>query len=104
MGWTRLMPVDTVPVGEARAVRVGLEDLLVCRIADDEARVVENTCSHADLPLGDQQLDGRCVTCPAHGAKFDIDSGATLGPPAPVGIAAYAARIRDGWVEADLDA
>ena len=77
---------------------VGLEDLLVCRIADDEARVVENTCSHADLPLGDQQLDGRCVTCPAHGAKFDIDSGATLGPPAPVGIAAYAARIRASFL------
>ncbi len=103
MAWTRLLPVADLPVGMARTVRVGLDDVLVCRLDDQRVHVLEDVCSHDDAPLGDQEIEGGCVTCPRHGARFDIESGAVRRSPAPVGIATYPARIQDSWVEADLE-
>jgi 3-phenylpropionate/trans-cinnamate dioxygenase ferredoxin subunit len=103
MAWTRVLPEGELPVGSARAVRVGLDDLLVCRLATGEVHVLEDVCSHDDAPLGDQRLDDGCVTCPRHGARFDVTSGDVRRSPAPVGIATFAARIQDGWIEADLE-
>jgi len=103
MAWTRLLPVADVATGTARSVRQGLDDLLVCAVSEDSIHVVENVCSHDDAPLGDQDLDGCQVTCPRHGARFDITTGAVLKSPAPVGITAFPTRIVEGWVEADLE-
>ena len=33
------------------------------------------------------------VTCPWHGAVFDVTSGSVLGPPAPRDVASYAVRV-----------
>jgi len=104
MGWTRVVPLDEVPVGRARPVRHGVDPLLVCRLGETEVYVLEDVCSHDESPLGAQDLDGRAVTCPRHGARFDVTSGAVLRSPAPTGIASFPARIADGWIEADLEA
>ena len=97
------MPLTEIPVGRARPVRVGPDDLLICRPVADRVHVVENVCSHEDAAFGAQDLDGDVVTCPRHGARFDITTGAVLSSPAPVGIDAYPARIAGDWVEADLE-
>ena len=103
----RVVIVDFVmgelPVGHARAVQVGLDDLLVCRPEEGRVHVLEDVCSHDDAAIGDQELSEGCVTCPRHGARFDVASGAVRRSPAPVGIATYPARIQDGWVEAELE-
>jgi len=104
VAWTRLMPLADLPVGTARAVSSGLDDLLVCRTDADHVYVVADVCSHDEAPLGDQQLDGAVVTCPRHGARFDVTSGAVLRAPAPVGIDTFPARLAAGWVEVDLEA
>ncbi|HOX25151.1 MAG TPA: Rieske 2Fe-2S domain-containing protein [Candidatus Krumholzibacteria bacterium] len=103
MAWTRLLPLGEVPVGSARPVRLGPDELLVCRPADAVVYVLEDVCSHDGSSLGAQDLDGGAVTCPRHGARFDIASGAVLRSPAPVGIAVFPARIALDWVEADLE-
>lgn len=103
MGWTRVIALAEVPVGSARSVRAGLDDLLVCRLAADTVHVLEDVCSHDDAPLGDQEISEGMVTCPRHGARFDCTSGAVRRSPAPVGIEAYPARINEGWVEVELE-
>lgn len=103
MGWQRLLSLDEVTVGQAAAARLGRDHLLVCRTAAETVHVVEDVCSHDDAPLGPQTLDQGQVTCPRHGARFDIATGAVKRSPAPVGIITYPARIRDGWVEVDLE-
>lgn len=103
MGWTRVIRLAEVPVGEARAVRVGLDDLLVCRTGPGELHVLEDICSHDESPIGSQQLAGGCVTCPRHGARFDVATGEVRRSPAAVGIESYATRVQDDWVEAQLE-
>lgn len=104
MAWTRVLPLEAVPVGEARPARVGWDDLLVCRPTADAVHVIADVCSHDEAALGAQTLDGHVVTCPRHGARFDITTGAVLRSPAPVGIATYPARVVADWIEADLEA
>ena len=50
---------------------------------------IDGTCTHRGGPLGEGELDGIVVTCPWHGAQFDVTTGAVLGSPAPQGVTAY---------------
>jgi len=43
--------------------------------------------------LGEGELDGAVVTCPWHGSKFDVTSGAVKGPPARQAEPKYEVRI-----------
>jgi 3-phenylpropionate/trans-cinnamate dioxygenase ferredoxin subunit len=61
---------------------------------------IGDVCSHDDGPLGDGDLNRFEVTCPRHGAVFDVRSGKALSLPAIVDIPAYPVRNEDGqiWV------
>ena len=41
-----------------------------------------NACTHVGGALGEGALNGKEVTCPLHGAKFDVTCGKALGGPA----------------------
>jgi nitrite reductase/ring-hydroxylating ferredoxin subunit len=45
---------------------------------------------------------GEEVTCPWHGAVYNIKTGAVLGPPAPRGVASYAVRVQGSDVEVEV--
>ena len=42
----------------------------------------DDTCTHTGCSLSQGRLDGTTVTCPCHGSKFDVTSGAVLRGPA----------------------
>lgn len=50
---------------------------------------LDDNCSHADTPLSTGRLRGTTLTCPLHGAQFDVRDGSHLGPPAFCGVACY---------------
>lgn len=97
MSWQRTLPLADLPPGQARVVG----DLLICRLDDGTVTALENCCSHADVPLGDQELENGQVRCAAHGARFQALDGAVVCPPAPVGLETFPTRLNDGWVEVD---
>jgi 3-phenylpropionate/trans-cinnamate dioxygenase ferredoxin component len=43
---------------------------------------MDDVCTHDDGPVGEGDLDGFVITCPRHGAQFDVRSGKVLSPPA----------------------
>lgn len=45
---------------------------------------INNTCSHRGGPLDEGSLEGEEVTCPWHGAKFNVCSG-KVSPDTPWG-------------------
>ena len=45
---------------------------------------------------------GAEVTCPWHGAVFDVTSGAVLGAPAPRDVARYAVRVEGEDIKVEL--
>ena len=47
-------------------------------------------------------VEGTEVTCPWHGAKFDIRAGAVLGPPATQAVKSYPVRITGANIEIEV--
>ena len=65
-----------------------------CRAVDDE-------CTHAGGNLSEGEVDGGVVTCPWHGARFDLASGQPLSPPASSPVRTYPVKIQGSevWLE-----
>ena len=74
--------------GQMASFRCGEFQVLICRI-HGKLYAVENLCSHANTPLDRGRLKEFCVTCPLHGAKFDVRDGRHQSPPAFTGIASF---------------
>ena len=62
-----------------------------------------NTCPHRGGPLGEGSLEGNIVTCPWHGAQFNVETGEVLRPPAPTGVKSYPARVEGEDVLIEFD-
>ena len=54
---------------------------------------MDDTCTHAGGPLSEGELDGTVVTCPWHGATFEVKTGGVLGPPAANGLRSYEVKV-----------
>jgi nitrite reductase/ring-hydroxylating ferredoxin subunit len=61
------------------------------RICATQAR-----CTHRQGPLSEGTLDGSTVTCPWHGARFDVCSGAVVRGPARVPLQTYPVVVQGG--------
>jgi nitrite reductase/ring-hydroxylating ferredoxin subunit len=64
---------------------------------DGKICAISDTCPHAGGSLGMGKLNGRIVTCPLHGMKFDVTIGCFAGT-SDFGVAAYPAKIVDGKI------
>ena len=67
---------------------IGSHGVLVCRVAG-RLHAIEDNCSHRDARLSEGRLRGHLVTCPLHGAQFDVRDGSHRGAPAVTGVVAY---------------
>ena len=64
---------------------------------DGTIHALENACPHGGAALSGGALCGRHVTCPAHGWRFDVTSGALAVAPC-ITIAKYAVSIENDRV------
>jgi nitrite reductase/ring-hydroxylating ferredoxin subunit len=67
---------------------LGEHGIVICRVLGELHAVVDN-CSHRDAKLSEGRLRGALLTCPLHGAQFDVRTGAHQGPPASVPITCF---------------
>ncbi|MDE2293919.1 MAG: Rieske 2Fe-2S domain-containing protein [Gammaproteobacteria bacterium] len=91
-------------VGEMIARSAGDRTILIC-LTREGLFAVDDECTHAEAHLCEGRLRGLRVTCPLHGAAFDVRSGAVLKGPARQPIRSYPVR-RDGaraWVTVPLE-
>ncbi len=64
---------------------------------------IENTCTHVGGSLGEGALIGDQVTCPLHGAQFNVVSGKVLGPPAGSDVKSFVVTVEGSDVIIELD-
>src|SRR5215467_13565317 len=72
---------DLAP-GEAKCVEVAGKKLALFNL-EGNFYAIDDTCTHRGGPLSEGEVSGEEVTCPWHGAIYNIKTGAVLGPPAP---------------------
>ena len=74
----------------------------VCKV-DNEFYAFADECSHQTLPLSDGFLTDKFVTCPFHGAEFDIKTGEALCLPAVEPIETFEVKVENDEIFVKLD-
>ena len=107
-------PTAAIPTGFVKVAVVGEisegEMKIVCGgrvvVANVEGRfhAFDNSCPHADGPLGEGFLDYLTVECPWHNGQWDITTGKGLTAFATTDIAVFAVRVVGADVEVKLPA
>jgi 3-phenylpropionate/trans-cinnamate dioxygenase ferredoxin subunit len=60
---------------------------------------IEDVCTHDYSSLDEGELDGDCVICPRHGARFSVKTGAALSAPAYESIPTFPVRVEGDVVQ-----
>ena len=87
--------------GQTRLVEVKGKRIALFNV-DGQFFAIDNTCTHRGGPLAEGAISGHEVTCPWHGATFDIRTGKVVGPPAQQAVAHYEVRVADSDIEVEV--
>ena len=98
VGYLEIAPVSELPPGERLFVEIEDKPIVIFNIAGQLFSIAD-VCSHDDGPVGEGTLEGYNITCPRHGAQFDVRTGRVMQMPAVVDIPAYPVRVVDGMIQ-----
>ena len=91
---TKVAQASDLSPGKAMCVEVAGEKVALFNI-DGSYYAIGNSCTHVGGPRSEGELDGKVVTCPLHGAQFDVTTGSVLGPPAGADVSCYRVHVED---------
>lgn len=99
--FTRFCEADLIPEGSKKAKKINDVMVLVCH-TKGQFYAVSNLCSHQEKFLHAGKVRNCKITCPLHGAQFDLATGKAICLPATKPIPTYEIRIVDGWIEVSV--
>ena len=97
----RVAKTKDVAPGCGMAVEVGEKQVALFNV-DGTFYAIGGTCTHRGGPLAEGSLEGTTVTCPWHGATFDVCTGKKQTPPAPTEVPSYSVRVTGEDVEVEI--
>ena len=100
-GFMKVAKTEDLAPGQGKVVETGGKKIALFNV-DGDYYAIADTCTHKGGPLSEGELDGKEVTCPWHGAVFDVTSGEVLGPPAMEGVARYKVRVSGSDIEIEI--
>lgn len=90
-------PQTALKPNQPNTFEVG-DRFVVLALVDDQVYCVEDLCTHDGGTLGDGELDGSCLICPRHGARFDVRNGQAMCMPATESTISHEVKIENGQV------
>ena len=99
--YVKVAKSSEIQPGTAKQIEAGGKQIALFNI-DGTFHAVDDVCTHRGGPLSEGILVGAEVTCPWHGAFFDVTTGDVISPPAPHGVAIYPVRIAGDDVEVEI--
>ena len=80
MGFVKVGETSDIGPGKVRAYAIGGKEIVLANI-DGKFYAMDRYCPHAGGDLSKGSLDGKVITCPRHGSKYDMEGRATVAPP-----------------------
>ena len=93
--------LDALPPGAGKAFTVAGKRLAFFNVAG-RIYAIDDVCPHDGGPLSEGSLEGTTVTCPWHGAEFDVTCGEVLCPPAVENVVSYPVFLNGDSIEVEL--
>jgi 3-phenylpropionate/trans-cinnamate dioxygenase ferredoxin subunit len=91
-----------IELGHSQSVNINDVDILICH-TDKGFFAVEDLCTHSMIPLCGGQIQGNYITCPLHGAVFDLTDGSVQSPPAFEDLKTFKLRVEGTSIEVSND-
>lgn len=90
--------VAEIQPGGRKSIFVDDVPVLLVRIGG-EFFAIEDVCTHDGQPLTNGPISADCqITCPRHGARFDLRTGKPLCMPATEPVQTFQVEVRGGDV------
>ena len=99
--FVKVAKTNEIEPGQARLVDVQGKRIALFNV-DGTFFALDNTYTHRGGPLAEGEISGHEVTCPWHGARFDVRTGEVVGPPAQRAVVRYGVRVTGTDVEVEL--
>ncbi len=97
----KVAEANNVPPGTAKAVEANGRKIALFN-SGGAYYAIDDVCTHRGGTLSKGEVNGTVVTCPLHGATFDITTGIALGPPAPEGVVSYEVQVDGNDIKIEL--
>jgi nitrite reductase/ring-hydroxylating ferredoxin subunit len=97
----KVATTDELEDQQAKLVEVEGQKIALFRVGE-AFYALSDTCTHRGGPLSEGTVEGAEVTCPWHGARFAIKTGAVLGPPAGREVRNYPVRVTGADIEIEV--
>lgn len=78
MAYRKIAEANQLQPGEMKGFSTEKGTVLLANV-DGTFYALDNKCPHMGGNLSGGELDGTTITCPRHGAKFDVRTGRNLG-------------------------
>jgi len=90
--WIKVAAVSDVPEGGTLAVEADKE--LVCLYnLGGRIYATDDICTHEEASLADGFIEGDCIECPLHQARFHIPTGEVRAPPADTDLRVFPVNV-----------
>ena len=86
--------------GQAKKVEAGGKTIALFNVGGC-FHAIDDTCTHEGGPLSEGEVEGNTVTCPWHGATFNVTNGEVMRPPARVAAPCYRSRVNGSDIEVE---
>ena len=98
--WTKLANLSEVPIGEAKAVRIGEGRSIALFNVDGKLYATDNQCPHMGYPLTRGRIRHGILTCDWHERSFDLEGGGCFNVECD-DLQTFPAEVRDNeiWVQ-----
>lgn len=101
MGWLKITTTDQIPLREGRSVRLGKQEIAIFHLVD-RFLAIDNQCPHKQGPLCDGIVSGATVSCPLHGWRICLETGAVVRPAVHLNVRSYPVRVSGDVIEVNL--
>ncbi len=101
VAFIKVATVGELAPGQAKRVEVQGKAIALFNLGGSY-HAIDDTCTHRGGPLSEGDVEGQVVTCPWHGATFDVTTGRVTGPPARAGVTSYPTRVHGADIEVEV--
>ena len=99
--FVKVASASEIAPGQARLVNIKGKEIALFNI-EGSFFALDNACTHEEGPLAEGDIEGHEVTCPWHGARFDIRTGEVLCAPAYGDVTRYNVRVTGADIEVEV--
>ena len=100
--WVKAAEISELPPGQKKQIDLDGVEVVLCNV-NGEYCAIEDVCTHDGAPLGNGRLRGEEISCPRHGARFNVKTGAALSMPAVVPVDTYPVKVEGNSILIEVD-